>query len=95
MRRCVTADQASPTPLFKQKAYINCRRPPDKQLSTAHMSRELSGVRGLLVQKTGLSAREVGEVGGLQGPVLAVADWVGEDEVVAAREGDVLVSQRR
>jgi len=38
-----------------------------------------------LVQKTGLSAGEVAEVGRLEGPVLAAADRFGEDDPVAAR----------
>jgi hypothetical protein len=33
----------------------------------------------LLVQKTGLSARELAEVGCLQGSILAAADEFGED----------------
>ena len=43
------------------------------------------GVRGLLVQRTGLSARELGELGSLQRPVLATADRLGEGEVVRCR----------
>jgi hypothetical protein len=53
-----------------------------------------SGVRGLLVQKTGLSAREIGEVRRLQRSVFASADRLGEGDVVSAGEGDVLVPER-
>ena len=52
------------------------------------------GVRGLLVQKTGLSACEFGEVRCLQRSVFASADRLGEGDVVSAGEGDVLVPER-
>ncbi|MGB0091857.1 MAG: hypothetical protein WBP81_04920 [Solirubrobacteraceae bacterium] len=52
-----------------------------------------NGVRGLLVQKTGLSACEFGEVRCLERSVFASADRFGEGDVVSAGEGDVLVPE--
>jgi hypothetical protein len=49
------------------------------RILTACEASQSLGVRGLLVQKTGLSARELAEVRSLQRPVFAAADEFGED----------------
>jgi hypothetical protein len=55
------------------------RRAAQAQPVLATVLVDATGVRGLLVQKTGLSARELAEVGCLQGSILAAADEFGED----------------
>jgi hypothetical protein len=47
----------------------------------------------LLVQKTGLSADGERCVERFERPVFAAADQLGDDQVIAAGEGDVLVGQ--
>jgi len=54
----------------------------------------MPGVRGVLVQKTGLSARGVCLVSELERPVFASLDGFWEREVVAAGEVDVLGGER-
>ena len=53
------------------------------------------GVRGLLVQKTGLSARALAEVGSLQGSILAAADEFGEISAGALAEKTRIWANRR
>jgi len=63
---------------------------PGSRGLVARRCRRLVGVPGGLVQKTGLSAGGAVAPGGLERPVVALEDTVGEYEVVAADEVDVL-----